>query len=124
MQRTFPPDFYEHLQINSLTGIKAGQNRSTFLDIWMVNVEGRIFARSWGKSEKSWFTTLQQEPFGQIQYGDKVLNIRGVKCEDPNLNRQIDEAYLQRYTTEASRPYAIGISQPEYADYTMEFVCV
>jgi hypothetical protein len=121
----FPTEFYEHLNRNSLTGIKAGKDRTTFLDIWMVNVDGRIFARSWGKSERSWFTALLNEPdAGQINFGDRIIDITGVACKDPALNKQIDRAYLERYTTPENIPYAQGISQPEYADYTMEFVYV
>ncbi|HMR43303.1 MAG TPA: DUF2255 family protein [Saprospiraceae bacterium] len=120
----FPPDFYEHLKQNTLTGIKAGSRRDSFLDIWMVNVEGRIFARSWGKSEKSWFTALLQEKTGQIKYGDRIINIEGIPCKDAALNAKIDQAYLARYTSSENLPYAIGITQPEYAGYTMEFVCV
>jgi Uncharacterized protein conserved in bacteria (DUF2255). len=119
----FPADFYEHLRTNSLTGIKAGKDRTSFLDIWMVNVDGRIFARSWGKSERSWFTTLLEEPTtGQIKYGDRIIDVSGVPCKDPALNKLIDNAYLERNTTPENIPYAQGISQPEYADYTMEFV--
>jgi hypothetical protein len=121
----FPAEFYEYLKHNSLTGIKAGKDRNSFLDIWMVQVDGRIFARSWGKSERSWFTTLLQEPAtGQIKFGDRIINVSGVPCKDAALNKLIDKAYLERYTTPENIPYAQGISQPEYADYTMEFVYV
>ena len=119
---SFPEDFYHHLTVNSLTGIKAGSDRTTFLDIWMVNVDGRIFARSWGKSERSWYTTLLQGHSGQIKYRENVIDIVGKKCTDPLINEQVNSAYLQRYTTPENRPYAIGITQPEYADYTMELL--
>ncbi|MBB6610009.1 DUF2255 family protein [Pontibacter sp. Tf4] len=118
---SFPEDFYQHLARHTLTGIKAGKDRTTFLNIWMVNVDGRIFARSWGKSNRSWFTTLLDEKNGQIKYGDKVLNITGVPCKDALLNEKIDQAYRTRYTTPENLPYSIGITQPDYADYTMEF---
>ncbi|MBJ6118072.1 DUF2255 family protein [Pontibacter sp. BT310] len=118
---SFPTDFYQHLDNHTLTGIKAGKDRTTFLNIWMVNVDGRIFARSWGKSNRSWFTTLLDEKTGQIKYGDKVLNIRAKPCKDALMNTKIDHAYRTRYTTPENLSYAIGITQPEYADYTMEF---
>jgi hypothetical protein len=119
---SFPTDFHQHLEDHTLTGIKAGKDRTTFLNIWMVNVEGRVFARSWGKSNRSWFTTLLDEKTGQIKYGDKVLNIRAKPCKDALMNTKIDHAYRTRYTTPENLPYAIGITQPEYADYTMEFL--
>lgn len=118
----FPKDFYQYLEENTLTGIKAGKDRTTFLNIWMVNVEGRIFARSWGKSSRSWFTTLLDEKKGQIKYGEKVINIKAVQCKDPLLNAKINKAYRMRYTTPENLPFAIGITQPDYANFTMEFL--
>ncbi len=118
----FPQDFYQHLKAHTLTGIKAGKERTTFLNIWMVQVDGRVFARSWGKSNRSWFTTLLDKQHGQIKYGDTVIDITGIPCKDPLLNTRIDQAYLDRYTTPENMPYAVGITQPEYAEFTMEFL--
>jgi hypothetical protein len=122
--KSFPTDFYHYLEDNTLTGIRAGKERSTFLLIWMVNVDGRIFARSWGKSKRSWFTTLLDEKIGQIKYGERVINITAVPCNDSVLNSKINEAYMRRYTTAENLPYAIGITQPEYVDFTMEFLVI
>lgn len=118
----FPEDFYTHLVQHTLTGIKGGKDRTTFLNIWMVNVEGRIFARSWGKSERSWFTAMQQQKEGQIKYGDTVIDVHGEVCKDPQVNEKVDAAYRARYNTPENTPYAIAITQPGYADYTMEFL--
>ena len=68
----FPSSFYDYLRDCTLVGIKGGRDRTTFLDIWMVSVEGRVFARSWNKSEKSWFTAFRDAGEGQIRYGDTV----------------------------------------------------
>ena len=48
----FPVDFYEYLKNNTLIEIKGGIEREKFIQIWMVEVNNRIFARSWKKSEK------------------------------------------------------------------------
>ena len=118
----FPSSFYEHLKQNTLTGIKGGTSRSGFLSIWMVEVEKRVFARSWGKSERSWFTALQQEGFGEIQYGYQVLPIVGKVCTDPEMNKKINAAYLKRYSSPENSVYAKAITQPEYVNYTMELI--
>ena len=114
--------FYRHLEENTLTGVKGGTARKTFLEIWMVNVNGRIFARTWNKSKRSWYTAFLEEGIGEIRYGNITMLVSGNKPE-PNreLTRAIDQAYLQRYDQPANREYAIGITQPEYHDYTMEF---
>lgn len=120
---SFPKDLYQYLRANTLTGIRGGPDREKFLDIWMVEVDGRIFARSWGKSARSWFTAIRDTGSGQIKYGDQVIEITGqVVPADSPLTEKINQAYLEKYTQPENVPYAKGISQPEYAEYTMEFL--
>lgn len=118
----FPQDFYEHLKNKTLIEIKGGTTRQTFLKIWMVEVAQRVFARSWNKSEKSWFTEFQKSGVGEIKFGDKILKVKGkkVNSEDP-INLKISEAYLKKYDQPQNLKYSEGISQPEYFDHTMEF---
>jgi len=118
----FPKDFYTYLANNTLIEIKGGITRPTFLQIWIVAVEKRIFARSWNKSEKSWFTEFQKTGIGEIKYGNKVLKVNGEKVSSENLiNLNISEAYINKYDQPENIEYSKGISQPEYFDYTMEF---
>lgn len=121
-QQQFPAEFIEYLGSSTLVGIKGGTARETFLNIWMVEVAGRVFARSWAKSNKSWFTAFLEEGAGQLQYGQRVLNVRGVQTHDAELNLLIDDAYKAKYTQEHNLPYVAGITQPEYHYYTMEFI--
>lgn len=119
---SFPTEFYDYLQAHNLTGIKGGHERPTFLEIWMVEVDGRVFARSWSKSARSWFTTFQETEEGEIKYGDRVVRVRGRQLKnDPAMTERINQAYLKRYTQPENLPYAQGITKPEYAAYTMEF---
>lgn len=118
----FPTDFYNYITNNTLIEIKGGLERKTFLSIWMVKVGTRVFARSWNKSKKSWFTELQKTGDGQIKYGEKIINITGEKLNfNDKMNQLIDIAYLKKYTQEANISYVKGITQPEYSAYTMEF---
>lgn len=118
----FPKDFYSYLSNHTLIEIKGGTTRETFLPIWMVTVDDRVFSRSWNKSEKSWFTEFLHTGVGEIRYGDRVLKVRGkkVSAEDP-INPKISEAYLNKYDQPGNLTYSKGISKPEYFDYTMEF---
>jgi hypothetical protein len=121
----FPKDFYTYLANNSLIEIKGGTIRTTFLEIWMVEVEKRVFARSWNKSEKSWFTEFQKTGIGELKYGDSIIKVKGKKVDrDNQINKKISEAYLNKYNLPKNLKYSRGISQPEYFDYTMEFFYV
>ena len=115
-------ELLEYLNENTLIEIKGGLEREKFIEIWMVNVDERIFARSWNKGKKSWFTEFQKSGVGQIKFGEKILNVFGEKIQkDDEINEKIDEAYLRKYIQPENLKYAKGIAQPEYADYTMEF---
>lgn len=120
---SFPADFYSHLKDHNYTLIKGGLDRKTFLEIWIVEVDGRIFARSWNKSERSWFTAFIDYGVGQLKHGNKVINVKGKKL-DPNseIHELINQAYLKRYNEAENIFYAKGISRPEYSAYTMEFL--
>jgi len=119
---SFPKDFYDHLAMHNYVEIKGGLNRNTFLEIWMVSVNKQIFARSWNKSEKSWFTAFIDTGLGQLKYGNKVISVKGKKLpKDSNMHPLINEAYRNRYNETENIFYSIGIGQPEYANYTMEF---
>lgn len=118
----FPKDFYVYVTNNSLIEIKGGITRPNFLKIWMVEVENRIFARSWNKSEKSWFTEFQKTGIGALRYGDQIIHVKGEKVDADNpINQKISEAYLKKYDQPENLKYSEGISQPEYFNYTMEF---
>lgn len=117
----FPDEFFAHLNMHNYTEIKGGLERQTFLEIWVVAVSGRVFARSWNKSEKSWYTAFLKEGVGQLKFGDVVLNVTGKKVpEEDAVHAKIDAAYRSRYNEAKNIYYAQGISQPEYYDYTLE----
>ena len=121
-KQNFPADFRDYIKNNTLVGIKGGRVRDSFLNIWMVEVEGRFFSRSWNKSNRSWFTEFLNTGIGQIKFDNKVIDVGGKQLSpDDQLQEKIDLAYLKKYDQQDNIFYAKGITQPEYAHYTMEF---
>ena len=114
----------KYIQSNNLIGIKAGTDRDTFLEIWMVTVGDRIFARSWGFAERSWFNTFLQNPNGEIKCGDKIFKIKAeIPVTEDGLMAKINAAYLSKYTsTEHNKKYALGIIEEAHMERTMEFI--
>jgi len=111
-----------YINTHNLTGIKAGKERETFLEIWMVVVNERIFARSWGLAEKSWYNTFLKEPEGQIRCGDEIFNIKAAVPDDiTDLTSKINEAYLTKYNTDSNIEYSRGIIREQHISRTMEF---
>ncbi len=118
----FPKDIFAHMEAHNYVEIKGGVQRDTFLEIWMVSVNERIFARSWNKSKRSWFTAFLDTGIGQLKYGDKIISVKGEKLnKNSEMHPLINEAYRARYNEPENIYYSEGISKPEYADYTMEF---
>lgn len=119
---SFPPAVFDYLDAHTLIGIRAGQERETFLQIWMVTVEQRIFARSWGMAERSWYNTFLKGATGALQCGELVVPVIGVIPPDPDvLTEKINAAYLAKYDFGENSFYARGIIAPAHAARTMEF---
>ena len=108
---------------NNLIGLKAGKERKTFLEIWMVVIDDRIFARSWGFAEKSWYNTFLTDPFGQIKCGEITFNIKATIPNDiKELTNRINQAYIDKYNFGRNIEYVEGIIQQQHVDKTMEFM--
>lgn len=114
-----------YINSNNLIGIKAGFDRPNFLDIWMVVVDNRIFARSWGFAEKSWFNRFLQNPLGHIKCGNDVYLIKAfVPADNDLITEKINMAYLTKYNSGHNIAYAEGIVRKEHVNRTMEFIIV
>lgn len=118
-----PKDFYSYLDTHTLVGVKAGKDREKFTKIWMVQINGRVFARSWYKNERSWFTAFLLHKKGELNYGGKILKVKGIKLDrKDSMHKKINKAYIEKYKKPGHISYATGFSDPGYADYTMEFI--
>jgi hypothetical protein len=113
----------ECIAINEFIGLKAGKDRPNFLEIWMVVVEDRIFARSWGLAERSWYNTFLTDNKGQIKCGENIYSITAIIPEDKNmLAEKINKAYLNKYNYGDNAGFASDMVTPERIEKTMEFV--
>ncbi|OXA78961.1 hypothetical protein SAMN05444397_1082 [Flavobacterium aquidurense] len=116
-------EIIEYIKTHNLIGLKAGEFRTTFLEIWMVVVNDRIFARSWGFAEKSWYNTFLSDSNGQLKCGETVFNIKAVIPDDLiKISEQINNAYLEKYDSGSNSKYAHGIIKQKHIEKTMEFI--
>ncbi|RXM38945.1 DUF2255 domain-containing protein [Chryseobacterium sp. CH21] len=112
-----------YIQNNTIIGIKAGHQRPGFLEIWMVVVQNRIFARSWGLAERSWYNAFLEDSAGKIQCGETIYPIKAIIPEDINkLTDEINQAYLTKYNSGHNIQYSQGIIQEKHVTKTMEFI--
>ncbi|MGX5684477.1 DUF2255 family protein [Chryseobacterium cucumeris] len=112
-----------YIRNNTIIGIKAGHQRPEFMEIWMVVVQNRIFARSWGLAERSWYNAFLKNSTGEIQCGETIYPIKAIIPEDINkLTHEINQAYLTKYNSDHNIPYSQGIIQEKHIAKTMEFI--
>lgn len=110
---------------NNLIGLKAGKARASFLEIWMVTIDNRIFARSWGFAEKSWYATFLNDKLGQIKCGDNIFQIEAkIPTDLEDIKDKMNNQYLEKYDHGDNSIYAHGIIQEAHIAKTMEFVVV
>ena len=113
----------EYIDSHNLIGIKAGKERESFLEIWMVTVENRIFARSWGFAERSWYNTFLKDNLGEIKCGETIYKIEAkIPSDLADIENKINQAYLKKYDSGDNAFYAKGITKKEHVEKTMEFV--
>ena len=90
----FSKTFLKCINETQITSVRAGRDREKFTGIWMVEVEGRIFARSYTLSERSWYTALLSGDTGDIRCGKEIIPIKGSKPADmTSITEAINKAY-------------------------------
>lgn len=115
----------DFIDSNTLIGLKAGKIRDNFSEIWMVTYNNRIFARSWGLTERSWYNTFLVDFIGEIKCDDKVYKIRADIPKDLSMiNELLNQAYLDKYDFGENSAYAQEMIKPKHYLKTMEFVVI
>jgi hypothetical protein len=121
-RRRFAAEDLEQLRRSSYLRVRAGQGTHRFTGIWVVVVEGRAFVRSWNVKPDGWYGTFLAEPHGAIRLGERELPVRAVRTRSERLLDAVDEAYLAKYTSRGSAPFARGLGDAERRATTTELV--
>ena len=107
---------------SKIIGIRAGaRSDHRFIGIWVVVVDGRVFARSWTLTPGGWYWTFLGDPLGTIQVGDRERRIRAVPARGDRIRDAVERAYAKKYPTPGSLKYVRGFRTPRRRDTTLEF---
>ena len=122
--KKFSKTFLKCIREREINSVRAGKDRTKFTGIWMVEVEGRIFARSYYGAERSWYTAFLDGNTGAIKCGDAIINVSGEKPADSSrITEAINKAYEEKYSVKAhNKKWVDGLIQPERVARTMEFI--
>lgn len=119
----FPAEFITAVNRNSLTGVSAGAAREAPLQIWVVAIGNRLFARSWGLSERSWYSTFLDGAHGFLECEGLRADVTGrVPPDLQEISPLIDAEYLRKYDRGENSTYARGILGQAHVQRTLEFV--
>lgn len=107
-----------------ITSVRAGKDRTKFTGIWMVEVNGRIFGRSYYGAERSWYTAILNSTEAEIKCGKEIIPVKGVRPADiGSINEAINKAYENKYLARPSnKKWVDGLAEPERVARTMEFI--
>ena len=124
--KKFSKAFLKCLNETQITHVRTGKDRTKFTGIWMVEVKGRIFARSYYGAERSWYTTLLEENTGAIKCGKEIIEVKGEKPGDiKSITEAINKAYEKKYLVKGyNKKWVDGLCEPERVARTMEFIAV
>ena len=105
-----------------ILGIRAGTKPHRIIGIWAVVVENRVFVRSWGMKQRSWYRTFLEEPRGIIVVDDREIPVRAVFTRSERLKTAVDQAYREKYRTPWSLHFVRGFATKKRRDTTTELV--
>jgi len=92
------------------------------IGIWVVVVNGRVFARSWTLKAGGWYRTFLEDRLGTIQIGEREVRIRAMPVRGTRLHEAIEQAYATKYSTPGSLRYVRGFRTPRRRATTLEFL--
>src|SRR5262249_61084644 len=102
-------------------GVRSGtQHRYT--GVWVVVVNGRVYARSWNDKPTGWFRAFQREPDGMVQVARLEIPVRARLPRSARLIGAVTHAFAQKYHTKGSRQWVEGFADPGRELTTLEFV--
>ena len=118
---TFEDAIVEALSNAKILGVRAGDEHR-YTGVWVVVVEGRVFARSWNDKPTGWFRAFRKEPSGMIQAGELEIPVRGKLVRSARIRDAVTAAFGEKYPTKGSRKWVEGFAESERVINTLEFV--
>ena len=110
-----------------ILGIRAGSDSDhRLIGIWAVDVDGRIFVRSYTMKPGGWWRTFLEDPYGEIFVAKRKrgIKIRAVQTRSEKIKDLVSAAYKEKYNTRGSVGYVEEMSRKPLRDTTMEIVAV
>lgn len=100
--------------------IRCGDHR--FIDITIVETEGRFFVRQYKFGRRSWYHAFLENPDGAMKLGDQIIPIEGVVPKDlESINPQVNKAYFKKLNI-LYPLMRLTYSRPKHEASTLELI--
>ena len=110
----------DHINSSNVDQIRCGDHR--FIDITIVETEGRFFVRQYKFGKRSWYHAFLEHPEGAMRLGDTTIPILGVVPADlDEINPKITNAYLEKLGM-IYRTMRLGFSTKKHEASTLELI--
>lgn len=84
------------VKANNVLQIRSG-DKHRFIDITVVEADGRFFVRQYKFGKKSWYHAFLEEPKGAIKHRDTIIPIEGRVPENlDEINPVVTKAFLKK----------------------------
>lgn len=117
----FDGPLVEAVRNAKIIGVRAGAEHR-YTGVWVVVVEGRVFARSWNDKPTGWFRAFREQPGGTMQVGELEVPVRASPVRSARIRDAVTAAFGEKYNTKASRKWVEGFAEPARLLTTIEFV--
>lgn len=119
----FKPPLVEAIDKAKILGVRAGRRTThRFIGVWVVVVDGRVFARSWEVTPGGWYSTFREDPEGTISVGTRRVRVRARPVRGERILDAVEQAYAAKYSTPASQKWVRGFRTKRRRAATIEFV--
>jgi len=118
---TFAKEVAEVFRSAKILGVRAGTEHR-YTGVWVVVVEGRVFARSWNDKPTGWFQAFRKQASGTVQVGELELPVRGKVVRSARLRDAVTVAFGEKYPTKGSRKWVEGFAEAARVVNTIEFI--
>ena len=123
MPKSFGETATAWLETTKYVKVRAGSTHR-FVHVWIVVVDGRVFARSWNNRPDGWFAAFLKEGHGAVQIDGKDVPVRARRVTREPVIDAVTKAYGDKYTTKPNKKYVSGFADKERRVNTLELVPV
>jgi len=103
-------------EIRIATAAPGAKTKKHHATIWVVDVDGQVFVRSFTGPKGKWYHNVLANPEADLEVDGKTIHVKAIPVSDQESIEAVSRAYLEKYR---SSPYAKDMMRPEVLPTTL-----